>query len=131
AMTDLADKENQFHVYSDAYDNAVKRWKFANSQIEDARKKSEHYNAELKLANFEAEVQKFSETFTSNTGSLSGLSAKEDEIKRQIAEKRAISAVEHDLDINSVDAEMAERESEERAEAKKLLEKFKSAKQTV
>jgi phage shock protein A len=121
----LAEKRATLKSYRDAYDNNLKKVKYANEKIKAAKEKAEKMQAELRLSHAEAEVSKLAQNFNVKTASVDGLGEIEEEIQRQIDANRAASQVARDLSQDGLD-ELEEDEKLQKSEAKDLLAQFKA-----
>lgn len=123
-QNELTENRSQLKSYEEAYQNNLKKVKFANQKIKDAKDKAEKMQAELRLSKAEAETAKLAQQFNVRTSNLEGLGEIEDEIQRQIDSNKAKGQVMRDLSQDGLD-EMEEEEKIQHAEAKNILDKFK------
>ncbi len=122
--TELLENKSQLASYDNAYQLNLKKVKRANEKIHNAKEKAEKMQAELRLSKAEAEVSKLAQSFNV-TVSVDGLNEIEEEIQKQIDLNKAKGQVLRDLSQDGLD-EMEEEENLQKAQAKELLEKFKT-----
>lgn len=106
------------------YQTNLKKVKYANQKIREAKEKTERMQSELRLSNAEAEVARLAQNFEIKTSSIDNLGEIEDEIQRQIDANRSKGQVIHDLGNDGLE-EMEHQEQIERGKAKLMLDKFK------
>lgn len=123
-QTELTENRSQLSSYENAYQDNVKKIRYANEKIKNAKEKAEKMQADLRLSKAEAETAKLAQSFNINTNLTSGLGEIEDEIQRQIDANRAKGQVIRDLSQDGLD-QIAEDEKLQKAEAKELLLQFK------
>ena len=124
-QSELAENRAQLSSYEGAYQNNLKKVKYANEKIRSAKEKAEKMQAELRLSKAEAEVSKLAQSFNVKTTTVDGLGEIEEEIQKQIDKNRAKGQVLRDLSQDGMD-EMEEEEKLQKVQAKELLEQFKS-----
>lgn len=107
------------------YQANVKKIKFANQKIREAREKAEQMKVELQMKKADAEIERLGQNFKVRTSSLDNLSEIEEEIYRQMDHYGAKGQVIHDLGDNGFTEEMNQQEEVQKAKAQKLLEQFK------
>jgi phage shock protein A len=124
-QSELAENRSQLKTHEETYQNNLKKVKFANERIRQAKEKAEKMQADLRLSKAEAETAKLAKQFNVKTSALDGLLQVEEEIQRQIETNRAKSHVIRDLSQDGLD-QIQEDEKAQNAEADLLLEKFKA-----
>jgi len=112
-------------THKTAYENNLKKIKYARATIEDRRRKAADLKGELRMSKADAELAKISEKFNVKATSFDGLGEVEEEIQRQIDMNKGKAQVALDLSSEGL-AEIEEQEAVQRAEAKDLLEKVKA-----
>jgi phage shock protein A len=117
AQTELEENRTQLKQYESAYENNLKKIRFANQKIADARDKAQKLSADLRLSKAEAENCK--------NVSLEGVAQVEDEIQRQIDTNRAKAQVISDLSEDGLN-EIAEQEAIHKQEAADILAQYKA-----
>lgn len=122
---DLIECRSQLEMYTNTYENNLKKIKFARQRVEQAKEKARRLDADLRLSRVEAETAKLAEKFNVRSSSLEGLGEIEDEIQRQIDTNRGKAQVMSDLSADGL-AEIAENEILEKQEAAEILQKYKS-----
>jgi len=125
----LVENKSQLKSYEYAYQDNLKKVRYANEKIKGAKEKAEKMQADLRLSKAEAETAKLAQRFNINTNITSGLGEIEDEIQRQIDANRAKGQVIRDLSQDGLD-QIEEDEKIQKAEAKELLLQFKQEMQT-
>jgi phage shock protein A len=123
-QTALVENKSQLRSYEDAYQDNLKKVRYANEKIKGAKEKAERMQADLRLSKAEAETAKLAQRFNINTNITTGLGEIEDEIQRQIDSNRAKGQVIRDLSQDGLD-QIEEDEKIQKAEAKELLLQFK------
>ena len=113
---ELEENKAQLAQYQSAYENNLKKIRFANQKIADARDKAQKLSADLKLSKAEAETAKLAQKFNCKNVSLEGVAEVEDEIQRQIDTNRAKAQVISDLSEDGLN-EIAEQEAIHKQEA--------------
>lgn len=121
---ELTKDANKLEEHKLLYENSLKKLRFANQKIREAKEKAERMQADLRMSKAEAEVSKLAQNFQIKTSSIDNLNAIEEEIQRQIDSNRARGQVIHDLGNDGIE-ELEDRERHERQQAKVLLEQFK------
>jgi phage shock protein A len=124
AQLELIENKLQLKTYDDTYQNSLKKVKFANERIRQARDKAEKLQADLRMSRVEAETAKLAQSFNVKTSSLDSLGEVEDEIQRQIDSNRAKGIVIRDLSQDGTE-ELEEEENRQTQEAKLVLEEMK------
>lgn len=120
----LSENRSQLTSYEGAYQDNLKKVRYANEKIKGAKEKAEKMQADLRLSKAEAETAKLAQRFNINTNITTGLGEIEDEIQRQIDSNRAKGQVIRDLSQDGLD-QIEEDEKLQKAEAKELLLQFK------
>lgn len=128
-QSELAENRSQLKSYENAYQDNLKKVRYANDKIKSAKEKAESMQADLRLSKAEAETAKLAQRFNINSNVTNGLGEIEDEIQRQIDANRAKGQVIRDLSQDGLD-QIEEDEKLQKAEAKELLQKFKQEMQT-
>jgi phage shock protein A len=123
--TELEENKAQLAQYQSAYENNLKKIRFANQRIADAREKAQKLSADLKLSKAEAETAKLAQKFNCKNVSLDGVAEVEDEIQRQIDSNRAKAQVISDLSEDGL-ADIAEQEAVQKQEAAGILAEYKA-----
>lgn len=123
-QTALIENRSQLLSYEGAYQDNLKKVRYANEKIKGAKEKAEKMQADLRLSKAEAETAKLAQRFNINTNITTGLGEIEDEIQRQIDSNRAKGQVIRDLSQDGLD-QIEEDEKLQKAEAKELLLQFK------
>jgi phage shock protein A len=126
----LTENRSQLKSYEDAYQDNLKKVRYANEKIKGAKEKAEKMQADLRLSKAEAETAKLAQRFNINTNITTGLGEIEDEIQRQIDSNRAKGQVIRDLSQDGLD-QIEEDERLQKAEAKELLLQFKQDMKTT
>lgn len=121
---ELAENRSQLTSYESAYQDNLKKVRYANDKIKGAKDKAAKLQADLRLSKAEAETAKLAQRFNINTNVTNGLGEIEDEIQRQIDANRAKGQVIRDLSQDGLD-QIEEDEKLQKAEAKELLLQFK------
>jgi phage shock protein A len=125
AQTDLEENKAQLKQYEGAYENNLKKIRYANQKIADARDKAQKLKADLQLSRAEAETAKLAQKFNCKNVSLEGAAEVEDEIQRQIDGNRAKAQVISDLSQDGL-GEIAEQEAIQKQEAADILASYKA-----
>lgn len=128
-QNDLAENKAQLSQYESAYQNNLKKVKYANERIRVAKEKAQKMQAELRLSKAEAETARLAQSFNVKSASLDSLGEIEEEIQRQIDNNRARGQVITDLSQDGL-LEMEEQDKLEKAEARQMLENFKQEMET-
>jgi hypothetical protein len=123
-QTALIENRSQLLSYEGAYQDNLKKVRYANEKIKGAKEKAEKMQADLRLSKAEAETAKLAQRFNINANITTGLGEIEDEIQRQIDSNRAKGQVIRDLSQDGLD-QIEEDEKLQKAEAKELLLQFK------
>jgi phage shock protein A len=124
-QAELEENKAQLAQYQGAYENNLKKIRFANQKIADARDKAQKLSADLKLSKAEAETAKLAQKFNCKNVSLEGVAEVEDEIQRQIDANRAKAQVISDLSEDGLN-EIDEQEAIHKAEAADILAQYKA-----
>lgn len=128
-QAELVENKSQLQSYENAYQDNLKKVRYANEKIKGAKEKAEKLQADLRLSKAEAETAKLAQRFNINANLTSGLGEIEDEIQRQIDNNRAKGQVIRDLSQDGLD-QIEEDEKLQKAEAKQLLIQFKQEMQS-
>lgn len=123
-MTQLNKDETKLQEQQSFYEMNLKKVKFANQKIREAKEKAERLQSDLRLSKADAEVSKLAQSFEIKTSSIDNLGEIEDEIQRQIDANRARGQVIHDLGNDGLE-KMEEQERLQKQQALELLEQFK------
>lgn len=124
-QNELGNARESLATHKAAYENNLKKIKYARNTIEDRRRKAANLHAELRMSKADAELAKISDKFNINATSFDGLGEIEEEIHRKIDMNKGKAQVALDLSSEGL-AEIEEQEAIQRAEAKDLLEKVKA-----
>jgi len=125
AQAELEENRSQLTGYDEAYQNNLKKVKYARQRIESAKEKAHKMQADLRLSKAEAETAKLAEKFNVRTNTLEGLGEIEEEIQRQIDTNRGKAQVLRDLSADGLD-EIAEAEAIQKQEAQDVLAKMRA-----
>jgi len=115
--TKLEEHEAQYQIN-------LKKIKYANQKIHDAKEKAERLKHDLSMSRVEAEASKLAQNFKIKTSSIDNLSELEDEIQRQIDTNRAKGQVIHDMGDDGLE-ELDDQEKEQKQEVRQLLDQMK------
>jgi phage shock protein A len=108
---EVAQNREQLDLHEKAYENNLKKIKHANKRLMEVRQKIQRYDAEIKMAEAEAEVAKLAESFDMNITSDFG--EIEQVVQGRIDKARGTARVAADLSEKGI----AEIEAEERMES--------------
>ncbi len=122
---ELTENRSQLTGYDTAYQNNLKKIKFARQRIDLAKEKAQKMDADLRLSRAEAETAKLAANFNIRSNTLDGLGEIEDEIQRQIDTNRGKAQVLQDLSSDGLQ-EIEEQEAQQREEARSVLEQMKT-----
>ncbi len=107
---EVAQNREQLDMHETAYENNLKKIKNANKKLIEVREKIQRYDAELKMAEAEAEIAKLSESFDMNVTTDFG--EIETVVQQRIDRARGSARVSADMSQKGV----ADIEAEERME---------------
>lgn len=110
AKKELGGNEEQLKMHETAYDNNLKKIKYANKKLVEVREKIQKYDAELRMSAAEAEIAALAESFEMNVTTDFG--QLETVIQEKIDRNRGKARVAADLSARGVE----EIEAEERME---------------
>jgi phage shock protein A len=119
----LSENKGQLGTYDVAYKANLKKVKFAQDKINEAKLKAQKLQADLKMSKAEAEIANLAQSFNVNSNSLNKLGEIEEEIQRQIDTNRAKAQVVNDLGsdgLAEIEAEEAAREAAAATDLAKL-----------
>ncbi len=108
---EVAQNREQLEMHEKAYENNLTKIKHANKKLMEVREKIQRYDAELKMAEAEAEVAKLAESFDMNITTDFG--ELEQVVQGRIDKARGTARVAADLSERGI----ADIEAEERMEA--------------
>ncbi len=121
AKRELAANEEQLEMHETAYENNLKKIKYANKKLVEVREKIQKYDAELRMSAAEAEIAALAETFEMNVTTDFG--QLETVIQQKIDTNRGKARVATDLSARGVQEIEAEERMEE-ALADQALSQF-------
>jgi phage shock protein A len=115
----------QLAKHKETYDNFAKQVELGQAKVAEARLKATRLGLELEHSKREKEMAKFARDFSFDPNGLNtGLARAEELINQKIDANRAVGDVAADM-AKQVLAEAADDESERKAAAAKILERFK------
>jgi phage shock protein A len=118
---ELAANQEQLQMHETAYENNLKKIKYANKKLVEVREKIQKYDAELKMSAAEAEIAALAESFEMNVTTDFG--QLETIIQQKIDANRGRARVAADLSARGVEEIKAEQRMET-ALAEQALEDF-------
>jgi len=115
----LAEKVRQLAEHEAAYENHLKKFKHANSELGKTRERIKQYEAELKMSEAEADVARISQGFDFDV--TTDFSQFEDIVQSKINKNKGAVRVANDLSEQGI----AEIEAQERMEAQMGMDALK------
>lgn len=123
-QNDLTKDQQKLEEQEVLYQKNLKKVKFANQKIREAKEKAEKMSYDLRMSKADAEISKLAQNFEIKTSSIYALGEIEEEVQRQIDANRATGQVIHDLGNDGIE-DIEEQEKLQHQQAQKLLEQFK------